>query len=185
VKAGDVKAIGKKIGLKFNCDTANSFNLLTKEGRKELRAAGGSEVVCGSKGGGGGVVEMCRVRCGWWGWGWRVVVMLVLSYNSRGLGGSEKRAEIRNLVREKHPYVLCIQESKISVVDEVWIKSIWGDAPSAFSYKPLVGASGGLISVSDSSQVVVWSSMSLAHVLVIWGTVLKTSVDFVIINMYA
>jgi hypothetical protein len=58
-KVDDVKAIRKKVGLKFNCDTTNSFNLLTKEGRKELRAAGVNEVVCGSKVDGGGVVEMC------------------------------------------------------------------------------------------------------------------------------
>jgi exonuclease III len=77
--------------------------------------------------------------------------MLVLSYNARGLGGGEKRMEIRNLVRDKHPFVLCIQESKMSVVDEELIKSIWGEGPSAFSYKPSVGASGGLITVWDSS----------------------------------
>jgi len=36
VMVDDVKAIRKMVGLKFNCDTANSFNLLTKEGRKVL-----------------------------------------------------------------------------------------------------------------------------------------------------
>jgi exonuclease III len=111
--------------------------------------------------------------------------MLVLSYNARGLGGGEKREKIHNLVRDKNPFVLCIQESKLSVVDDVLIKSIWGDAPSAFSYKPSVGASGGLITVWDSTRVMVWSFMSLAHVLVIQGTVLTTSEDFVIINVYA
>ena len=55
----DVKAIGKTVGLKFNSDTVNSFNMLTKEGRKEWRAAGGSELVCGSMGDGGGDVGGC------------------------------------------------------------------------------------------------------------------------------
>jgi len=111
--------------------------------------------------------------------------MLVLSYNARGLGGGEKREEVRNLVRDKNRFVLCIQESKLFVVDDMLIKSMWGDAPYAFSYKPSVGASSGFITVWDSSRVVVWSCMSLAHVLVTQGTVLKTSEDFVIINMYA
>jgi len=53
----DVKAMGKAVRLKFNCDTANSFNMLTKEGRKEWRAAGGSEEVNGCMGDGGGDVE--------------------------------------------------------------------------------------------------------------------------------
>jgi len=92
--------------------------------------------------------------------------------------------EVRYLVRDKHPYVLCIQESKMSTVDDVLIKSIWGDAPSAYSYQPLVGASGGLITIWDSSRVAVWSCMSLPHVLVIKGTVIQKTENFVIINVY-
>jgi len=111
--------------------------------------------------------------------------MLVLSYNARGLGGGEKRVEVQNLVRDKHPYMLCIQESKLSAVDYVLIESIWGDAPFAYSYQPSMGASGGLITVWDSTRVVVWSCMSLAHVLVMKGTIIQTSEDFVIVNVYA
>lgn len=55
----DVKDIGKKVGLTFNCDTGNNFNLLTKEGRKEWRAAGGSEVGRGSMGDDGRNEEGC------------------------------------------------------------------------------------------------------------------------------
>jgi len=43
------------------------------------------------------------------GWGRKVVVMKVLAYNVRGLGGVEKRVEVRRLVQEKNPFVLCIQ----------------------------------------------------------------------------
>jgi len=42
--ANDVRDIGKAVGVRFQCDTSNSFNLLTKEGRKGWRAAGGGEV---------------------------------------------------------------------------------------------------------------------------------------------
>jgi hypothetical protein len=34
--------------------------------------------------------------------------MKVVSFNVRGLGGDEKRAEVRRLVHEKKPFVLCI-----------------------------------------------------------------------------
>lgn len=30
-----------------------------------------------------------------WGWGWSVGIMKVISYNVRGLGGGEKRVEVR------------------------------------------------------------------------------------------
>lgn len=71
---------------------------------------------------------------------WRVVLMKILSYNVRGLGGGEKRVEVRRLVQEKCPFVLCIRESKLRVVDDFLIKSIWGDAPCSYSFQPSVGA---------------------------------------------
>lgn len=51
--AKDVKEIGKVIGVKFRGDSNNSFNLLSRAGRKELRAAGvgavdSEEVGCSS-----------------------------------------------------------------------------------------------------------------------------------------
>jgi len=42
--AKDVKDIGKVIGVSFKGDPNNSFNLLTRAGRREWRAAGGTKV---------------------------------------------------------------------------------------------------------------------------------------------
>jgi len=53
----DVRDIGKVVGVKYKCDTMNSFNLLTREGRREWREAGGGEVVCGVVGGVGVMVK--------------------------------------------------------------------------------------------------------------------------------
>lgn len=39
----DIKVIGKKVGIKYQCDTSNSFNLLTREGRKGRRPPSGGE----------------------------------------------------------------------------------------------------------------------------------------------
>jgi hypothetical protein len=107
-----------------------------------------------------------------------VVTMKVMSYNVRGLGGGEKRVEVRKLVSEKHPFVLCIQETKLGVVDDLMIKSLWGDVACGYSYQPSMGASGGLVTVWDTSCVTVWSTMSYNHVLVIKDTVIKTAEDF-------
>jgi exonuclease III len=59
--------------------------------------------------------------------------MKVLSYNVRGLGGGEKRAEVRRLIGEKHPMVVCIQETKLSVVNAQVIKAVWGDISCGYS----------------------------------------------------
>ena len=111
--------------------------------------------------------------------------MKVVSYNVRGLGGLEKRSEVRRLVQEKNPFVLCIQESKLGVVDDYVIKAIWGDTPYGYSFQSSVGAFGGLITVWNNSLLDVWSTSSFDHVLVIIGRVISTGDIFVIINVYA
>jgi len=52
----DVRELGKVVGLKVNCVTSNSFNMLLKEGRREWRAAGGIEKLIGKEEGYEGVV---------------------------------------------------------------------------------------------------------------------------------
>lgn len=45
------------------------------------------------------------------------VVMKIISWNVRGLGGLEKRKEVRALIQDKCPFILCIQETKLQVCD--------------------------------------------------------------------
>ena len=106
--ADNVKEIGKVVGVKFNCDTDNSFNLLTKEGRREWRAVSGGEMVTEMLGDDEGVKVRCLGRGIWRRWGGWKVLMKILTYNVRGLGGGEKRVEVRRLVCDKNPSVLCI-----------------------------------------------------------------------------
>jgi exonuclease III len=112
-------------------------------------------------------------------------MMKVLSYNARGLGGGEKRREVRRLICEKQPTVVCIQETKMFVLSDNVIKAVWGDHPCGYSYQPSIGASGGLVTVWDSTLVDVWCTMSAGNVLVIKGTIVLTTEDFVIFNVYA
>jgi len=67
--AEDLRDIGKVVGVKYKCETMNSFNLLTRDGRKEWRAAGDIEFECGEVGGSGGDVDVVGVgedRVGRW-----------------------------------------------------------------------------------------------------------------------
>jgi exonuclease III len=111
--------------------------------------------------------------------------MKVLSYNVRGLGGFEKRAEVRRFTQEKHPYVVCLQESKLGVIDDFTIKSIWGGALCGYSYQASVGASGGLVTIWDTTVVEVWCTLSFRHILIMKGRVLSTGKEFIIANVYA
>jgi len=114
-----------------------------------------------------------------------VFVMNIISWNVRGLGGFEKRREVCILVKEKQPFILCIQETKLSVVDSVICKSLWGDDTVEYSYQPSIGSSGGLVTLWDVNEVTVTTTISFEHVLVTIGRFLKTNECFVLFNVYA
>jgi exonuclease III len=111
--------------------------------------------------------------------------MKIISFNIRGLGAAEKKKEVRRLVSERKPSVLCIQESKLEVVDDFLCRSLWGSDPMAFSFKPSVGASGGIITVWDPSVVDVWMSINIDNCLIIKGNIVKNNDVFCLANVYA
>lgn len=45
--ADDVMSLGKVVGVRYQCETVNNFNLLSKEGRREWRAASAGNRVDG------------------------------------------------------------------------------------------------------------------------------------------
>jgi exonuclease III len=73
--------------------------------------------------------------------------MKIVSWNVRGLGRVDKRNEVRKLVREKHPLVVCLQETKLQACDVSLCTAVWGSSPFGFSFRPSSGASGGLLTI--------------------------------------
>ncbi|GAU10944.1 hypothetical protein TSUD_112380 [Trifolium subterraneum] len=79
--------------------------------------------------------------------------MKIVSFNIRGLGAVEKRRELRRLVLEKKVDILCIQETKLEVVEDSLVRFIWGSDDVDFSFKPSVGAPGGLVTMWNTKLV--------------------------------
>lgn len=117
--------------------------------------------------------------------GVRVWVMKLLSWNVRRLGGHVKRKEVRALVKDKNPLILCLQETKLLLCDDRVCSSVWDRQAAAFSFRPSQGASGGLVTIWDVSEVEVWSTCSFEHVLSIHGRFIKTDEEFHLFNVYA
>jgi len=92
---------------------------------------------------------------------------------------------VRKLVRELSPFTFCVQETKLVVCDDSLCAFLWGDTSYAYSYRPLVGASGGLLSMWDTMEVEVWSSVGVKHVLQIHGRFIQTNEEFYLFNIYA
>ena len=124
----------------------------------------------------------------WWEFedaGGRVCEMRLLSWNVWGLGGLEKRKEVKGLVREKHPFVLCLQETKMQSIDDFICTSIWGPLNCDSSFSPSVWASGGLLTVWNTSEVEVWESFRGYHYLLIHGRFIKSNIEIHLFNVYA
>ena len=112
-------------------------------------------------------------------------VMKLLSWNIRGLGSAEKRSEVRLLVGEKVPWIVCLQETKLSTFDSSFVSLLWGNSSFNFSFCPSEGASGGLLIMWDTKEVEVWSSVSRTHFLLIHGRFVHSSEEFYLVNVYA
>ncbi|PNX63872.1 cytochrome p450, partial [Trifolium pratense] len=63
--------------------------------------------------------------------------------------------------------------------------ALWGSSQHAFSYRPSVGASGGLLTLWDTSEVEVWTSETSNHVLWCRGRFVKSGDEFLLANVYA
>ncbi|KAK2414609.1 DNA-(apurinic or apyrimidinic site) endonuclease [Trifolium repens] len=111
--------------------------------------------------------------------------MKIVSWNIRGLGGLEKRKEVRKLVGELGPSILCLQKTKLQTFDASLSLALWGNSSHVCSYRSSVGASGGIVTFWDTPEVEVWSSESRKHVLWSHGRFISSGVEFSVANVYA
>ncbi|XP_045791268.1 exodeoxyribonuclease-like [Trifolium pratense] len=111
--------------------------------------------------------------------------MKIVSWNIRGLGGFEKRKDVGQLVGELKPFILCLQETKLQNCDVFLCSNLWGSSFHGFSYRPSVGASGGILTLWDSSEVEMWWTESREHVLWCHGRFTKSGEEFYVANVYA
>ena len=66
--------------------------------------------------------------------------MIILSYNSRGLGRGIKWTAIKRLNLKHKVDLVCIQETKKEFVDKLICQSIWGDSSVSWDFVPSVQA---------------------------------------------
>jgi len=81
-------------------------------------------------------------------------------------------------------YVLVVK-MKLESINDFLCSSLWGNQNYGFSYRPSVGASGGILTIWDSTEVDVIITRSLAHVVIIQGKMVKNGADFSLANVYA
>jgi hypothetical protein len=73
--------------------------------------------------------------------------MIMCSFNVRGLGSRVKRRKIREVARSENVDFLAIQETKMEVISNALVVSIWGSGDCDWCCLPAVGNSGGILSI--------------------------------------
>ena len=71
------------------------------------------------------------------------LLLILLSWNIRGLRRPEKRTKVKSLVRERKVDVLLLQETKRSSVDDNFVKSLWPWEEMEYMEVGAEGSAGG------------------------------------------
>jgi hypothetical protein len=76
----------------------------------------------------------------------------VLGWNPRGLNNILRRDAVRDLARDTHASIVCLQETKLDFVDDAIISAMLGPSFTAnYAVLPAIGTRGGMIlAVSDA-----------------------------------
>jgi hypothetical protein len=77
----------------------------------------------------------------------------ILSWNVRGLNRPDKRMMVRNLLRQWHVDIVCLQETKLELISKRVINSIWGCPYVDWCYVAAIGAIGGILLMWDKRVV--------------------------------
>jgi len=80
-----------------------------------------------------------------------LLIMIILSYNCRGLGRGIKWAAIRKLNLKHKVDLVCIQETKKENFNKLICQAIWGDSNVSWDSVPSVHTSGGLLCMWNNS----------------------------------
>lgn len=77
--------------------------------------------------------------------------MKFVTYYIMGLGGQLKENDVKELVKKQQANMLCLQETKMKMLDKRSCASLWDGGDFDWVFKPTVGLSGGLLIMWDSS----------------------------------
>lgn len=111
--------------------------------------------------------------------------MIILSYNSRGLGRGVKWTAIRRIISKHKVDLVCIQETKREIFNKYICKAIWGDPTAQWDYVPSVQAAGGLLCMWNNSTLEVVRRVKSRSFLMLEGRCIPNDQRLVIVNVYA
>jgi exonuclease III len=73
----------------------------------------------------------------------------ILTWNVRGLNEGRKRLKIRNLLSKWKIDIVCLQETKLKMVSNQIVHSLWRCPYKEWCHVDSIGASGGILLMWD------------------------------------
>lgn len=109
----------------------------------------------------------------------------VLSWNVRGLGDRGKCTDVRLALPSPAPSILCLQETKLEDINQFKVASFLPFPRAAsYTFKPSLGASGGLLTAWDANLLRHTSSVNHQFTITSTFHVAATDLQFTITNCY-
>ena len=111
--------------------------------------------------------------------------MIILSYNSSGLGRGIKWSAIRRTISKHKVDIVCIQETKKECFNKEICQAIWGDSYASWDYVPSVQAAGGLLCLWNNSVYEVERRVKGRCFLMLEGRWTTSNQRMFLVNVYA
>ncbi|XP_071687285.1 uncharacterized protein [Rutidosis leptorrhynchoides] len=110
--------------------------------------------------------------------------MKVLSLNVRGFAVKGKFGWVRNICARENPWVAAFLETKCAKVDDRWVNALWGGDNFGYVQKEVIGKSGGLLVIWDSSVFDIIDCVGGINFLAIRGKWVSSGMESIIVNVY-
>lgn len=76
----------------------------------------------------------------------------IFSWNVRGLGNRDKRVTVGQCI-SKSLDLVCFQETKLSVMNDMIVNDVWGQRTSSWLTLPYWGALGGILLIWNENKL--------------------------------
>ncbi|KAH7842137.1 hypothetical protein Vadar_001885 [Vaccinium darrowii] len=81
-----------------------------------------------------------------------LVRKMIEEEENQGLGSAVKKRYLSKLIKERRPQIMLVQETKVEIFEKAVIQRFWGNAEVEYAESRAVGASRGILTMSNKED---------------------------------